>query len=98
MGTFQIAECSNVGMARQPLAMLNGVTIQNVTISSSHAESSTFDNRTVAIRVLSDTDCWILGGTAPVATASNGVKIIASQAEYFAVPPAGAYKLSIITA
>lgn len=98
MATCQIAEFSNVGMTRQPLGMLNGVTIQNITISSSAAQSAALDNRTVAVRILSDTDCWVLGGANPTVATTTGLKVLAGQPEYFAVPQAGAYKLSIITA
>jgi hypothetical protein len=98
MAICQVWEDYGSGNNRQQVAMLPGGAVQNVTISSTHAVTSAFDNATIGIRVLSDTDCWILIGTAPVATASNGIKVLASQPEYFGVKMAAAQKLSIITA
>lgn len=103
MGTFNIWEVSSMGMSRQPVAQLSSVTtIQNVAISSTHAETAAFDNSTIGVRVVSDTDCWVLLGKTPVATAANGIKVLANQPEYFGVPLGASggsgWKLSIITA
>lgn len=79
--------------------MLPAKAPQNITISSTAAASAAFDNATTEIRITSDTDCWMLcsvAGTA--ATSSNGIRIWAGEPEYFSVPMAGGYKLSIVTA
>ncbi len=105
MATLQIWEEYASGNNRQQVAMLPGKAVQNVTISSTHAEASTFDNATVGVRLLTDTDCWFKlyksGAASPlgdVATASNGIKLLASSPEYYGVPMAAGQTLSIITA
>lgn len=105
MAICQIWEDYNSGNNRQQVAMLPGKAPQNVPISSAHAESSALDNATIGVRLLTDTDCWFKlyksGAASPmgdVATASNGIKILASQPEYFGTPMAGGYSISIITA
>lgn len=105
MGTFQVWEHYSSGNNRTQVAMLNGKAPQNVTISSTHAESGALDNATIGIRLLSDTDCWFKlyksGAASPlgdVATTSNGIKVLASSPEYFGVPIAAGYLVSVITA
>jgi hypothetical protein len=105
MATCQIWEEYSSGNNRQQVAMLNGKAPQNITISSTHAESAALDNATVGVRLLTDTDCWFKlyksGAASPmgdVVTASNGIKLLASQPEYFGVPMAGGFLISIITA
>ena len=105
MGTCQVWEYYASGNNRDQVAKLPGKAPQNVTISSTHAESSALDNATIGVRILSDTDCWFKlyksGAASPmgdVATTSNGIKVIAGQAEYFDVPMAAGNSISIITA
>jgi len=106
MGTCQVWEYYASGNNRDQVAKLPGNAPQNVTISSTHAETANaLDNATIGVRLLSDTDCWFKlyksGAASPlgdVATTSNGIKIIASSPEYFDVPMAAGVKISIITA
>jgi hypothetical protein len=105
MGTCQVWEDYNSGNNKQQVAMLPGAAPQNVPISSTHAETAALDNATIGVRLLSDTDCWFKlyksGAASPLgdtATTSNGIKLLASQPEYFGVPMAAGVKISIVTA
>lgn len=106
MATCQIWEHYSSGNNHNQVAMLPGKAPQNVTISSTHAESAALDNATVGIRIQTDTDCWFKlyksGAASPlgdVATASNGIRLVAaSSPEYFGVPMAAGGSISIITA
>lgn len=105
MGTFQIWEDYSSGNNRQQVAQLRATAPQNVTISSTHAESSAFDNATISVRVVSDTDCWFKpyksGAASPlgdVCTSSNGIRLPAGNIEYWGVNMAAGWSLSIITA
>jgi len=106
MATCQVWEYYASGNNRNQVAKLPGKAPQNVTISSTHAETaSALDNATIGVRLLTDTDCWFKlyksGAAAPMgdfATASNGIKLLASSPEYFDVPLAAGVSISIITA
>lgn len=105
MGTFQIWEDYSSGNNRQQVAMLPGGVPKNVTISSTHAESSALDNATIGFRYVTDTDCWFKpyksGAPSPlgdVCTTANGIKAPSGTIEYFGVPMAAGYSISIITA
>ncbi len=106
MATCQVWEYYASGNNRNQVAKLPGKAPQNVTISATHAETaSALDNATIGVRLLTDTDCWFklykAGAAAPLvdfATTSNGIKLIASQAEYFDIPMAAGVSISIITA
>lgn len=99
MGTCQVWEYYASGNNRNQVAKLPGKAPQNVTISSTHAETATLDNATIGVRILSDTDCWFLYSKAGTAvTSSTGIAIRASSPEYFDIPLADSGKISIITA
>lgn len=98
MATCQIWEYYASGNNRNQTAKLPGKAPQNITISSSAAQSAAFDNATIGIRLLTDTDCWFLYGSNPTATTSNGIKLNAGSPEYFDIPLAAGGKLSIVTA
>lgn len=105
MATCQVWEYYASGNNRNQTGKLPGNAPQNVTISSTHAESSALDNATIGVRLLTDTDCWFKlyksGAAAPLgntATTSNGIKLLASQPEYFDVPMAAGVSISIVTA
>lgn len=108
MATAQVWEDYSSGNNRQQVAQLSGKAPQNVTISSSHAETANvLDNATIGIRINTDTACWFKlyqsGAASPlgdVCTASNGIKMDANTTEYFGVPLAasGGVKVSFITA
>lgn len=58
--------------------------------------SAAFNAQTRFVRLHTDTVCFILFGTAPVAvTATNG-RMAANQTEYHAVPQTGTYKVSVV--
>lgn len=106
MAICQVWEYYASGNNRNQVAKLPGKAPQNVTISSTHAETgSALDNATIGVRLLSDTDCWFklykANTTSPLvdfATTANGIKLIANQPEYFDVPMAAGVSISIITA
>ncbi|MCK1479315.1 hypothetical protein IVB27_32395 [Bradyrhizobium sp. 197] len=105
MATCQIWEYYASGNNRNQVAKLPGKAPQNVTISSTHAESSALDNATIGTRLKTDTTCWFKlyksGAASPlgdVATASNGIWLMANETEYFDVPLAAGVSISIITA
>lgn len=106
MATCQIWEDYSSGNNRQQVAMLPGKPPQNVTISSTHAETAAaLDNATIGFRLNTDTACWFKlyksGAASPlgdVATTSNGIKMDANTSEYFGVPLAAGVSVSIITA
>lgn len=98
MGTLQVWEHYAPGMAHEQVAMLPGKAPTNVTTSSSSSTPFTFDNATIGIRVLPDTDGWMLVSKAGTASTSLiGIKMIANNAEYFSVPPGGGYQFTYIT-
>ncbi len=105
MATCQIWEYYASGNDRNQTAKLPGKAPQNVTISSTAAQSSALDNATIGVRLLSDTTCWFKlyksGAASPlgdVATVLNGIRLVADQTEYFADGLGSGASISIITA
>jgi hypothetical protein len=105
MGTCQVWEYYASGNNRNQVAKLPGKAPQNVTISSTHAETSALDNATIGVRLRSDTDCWFKlyksGAASPlgdVCTTSNGIWLGSASPEYWDVPLAAGVSISIITA
>lgn len=105
MATAQIWEYYASGNNRNQVAKLPGNAPKNVTISSTAAQSSALDNAAIGFRLVSDTDGWFKiyksGAASPlgdVATASNGIRVIASQPECFDIPMAAGVSVSFITA
>src|SRR4051812_16986692 len=106
MGTAQVWEYYASGNNRNQVAKLPGKPPQNVTISSTHAETAAaLDNAAIGIRIATDTAGWFKlyksGAASPlgdVCTASNGIAIYASSTEYFDVPMAAGVFVSLITA
>lgn len=105
MGTAQVWEYFASGNNRNQVAKLPGKPPQNVTISSTHAETAAaLDNATIGFRLVTDTACWFKlyksGSASPlgdVATASNGISMPVGT-EYFDIPMAAGVSVSIITA
>jgi hypothetical protein len=106
MATCQVWEYYASGNNRNQVAKLPGKAPQNITISSTHAETAALDNATIGTRLLTDTDCWFKlyksGAASPlgdVCTTANGIKLVAASGpEYFDIPLAAGISLSIITA
>lgn len=106
MAICQVWEYFASGNNRNQVAKLPGKPPQNVTISSTHAETgNALDNATIGVRLNTDTACWFKlyksGAASPlgdVATASNGIKMDANTTEYFDIPMAAGVSISIITA
>lgn len=61
-------------------------TAQKVAIGASHAESSAFGATTKVVRLVSDVNCYVAFGAAPVATSSS-LLMIAGVPEFFGVQP-----------
>lgn len=99
MATLYIAEYKNMGAAGDtvPAAMLPALNHQAVTISGTSAQSAAMNAQTRFVRVQSDTNCFLLGGTNPTATTSS-MPLTAFVPEYFAVPENVSFKIAGITA
>lgn len=99
MGTLQVWQHYAPGNSHEQVAMLPGKAPNNVSTSGTSSTPFTLDNATIGIRVLPDTDGWMLLSTAGTAsTSTTGIKMIANQSEYFGVPPGGGYQFTYITA
>jgi len=69
-------------------------TAQTVALGASSVASSAFGAGTSIVRLLASVDTWVTFGTAPTASASNGIYLVASAPEYFAVPIGKSYKVA----
>lgn len=106
MAIAQVWEYYASGNNRNQTAKLPGKAPQNVSISSTAAQTgAALDNATIGIRINTDTACWFKlyksGASSPlgdVATANNGIKMDANTSEYFDVPMAAGVSVSFITA
>ena len=78
-----------------PVAMMPPIAEQKVAIGA-ETDSNAFNAATRFIRVQNDAICSIAIGTAPTASTST-LRLAADSTEYFGVPLAGSYKLSVIT-
>lgn len=95
-----ISEYSAVGTASGTVAQIGAepaVTNQLVDFSGGVTSSAAFNSATSYIRVVCDTQCAVLFGTAPTATTSSKM-LPALLPEYFAVPRGQSYKISVIAA
>lgn len=95
-----ISEYAAIGTASGIVAQIaqeSVLTNQLVDFSGGVASSAAFDTRTSYIRVVCDTQCAVLFGTAPTATTSSKM-LPALLPEYFAVPKGSSYKISVIAA
>lgn len=106
MATAQVWEYFASGNNRNQVAKLPGGVPKNITISSTHAESSSLDNAAIGFRLISDTAGWFKlyksGAASPlgdVVTAANGIRVVADLPECFDIPlGATGYTVSFITA
>lgn len=100
MGTLTIVEFTNSGADSRgnqvQAAELPPVTVQNISSSSSSAQSAVLNDSTALIRVSSDTDCYIVVDANPTATAATGVPLAAGTAEYFTVRRGAGHKVAVI--
>lgn len=93
-----ISEFAALGVASGAIAQVAqepAVTNQLVDFSGGVASSAAFDTKTSYIRVVCDTQCAVLFGTAPTALTSSKL-LPALLPEYFAVPKGASYKISVI--
>ena len=70
--------------------------IQNVTFTTSSAQSAAFNSKTRFVRIISDVDARFVIGENPTASASESSLISAGAPEYFGVNPGD--KIAIISA
>lgn len=61
------------------------LTVQQVTVDVSSAQSAQFNAKTRVVRVHTDVPCRILFGADPTVTENNGKRLAAGQTEYFGV-------------
>lgn len=71
----------------RPMQLLRMLTVQNVTVSGTSAQSAAFGEKTQAVRLISTTRCYVMFGPSPTATTSNGALLEIGIPEYFAVTP-----------
>ena len=64
---------------------------------TTHTESSAFNAKTRFVRLHTDTNCFVVLGTAPVAVTSTNGRMAANQTEYRGVPLGAAFKVSVVT-
>jgi len=98
MATLNVTEFAKLSMDAQgrvcPVPNWDADTVvQNVTYTTA-AASSAFAATTRFIRVLASADAYIVVGSAPVATASNGTLLEANVESYFGVQGDGVQKIS----
>jgi len=93
-----ISEFAALGTASGAIAQVAQepeVTNQLVDFSGGVASSAAFNTKTSYVRVVCDTQCAVLFGTAPTALTSSKL-LPALLPEYFAVPKGASYKISVI--
>lgn len=97
MSTLYITEFTEQGTgSNQQLAVQPPVAEQTVAISGSTTQSSAFGNRTVIVRLHTDSICSIEFGANPTATATKA-RMAANQTEYFLVPMGMSWKVAVIS-
>lgn len=79
-----------------PVMKFPAVTIQNAAIGGSSVQSSAFNANTNVVRLSCDIACYVLIGSNPTVTTSNGLYMGAGTAEYVSVAPS--QKLAVIAA
>ena len=99
MGTLYITEYSEVrslfgGLIQVPLEP--PITKQTVSVGGTHAESAPFNDKTVVVRLHTDTICSLVIDTAPVATVTDG-RWGAGQTEYRGIREGRGYMVSVIS-
>lgn len=94
MATYSGDYVDSVGSSSQnPPTMLKQGHSFNLRVIATHVE--TYDPLdSSAVRLVSDVDCFVVFGAAPVASATNGMRIRAKIPEYFACKSSD--KLSVI--
>jgi hypothetical protein len=95
-----ISEYAAVGAAQGTVAQVAAEPVlanQLLDFSGGVTSSAAFNAATSYIRVVCDTQCAVLFGTAPTATTSSKM-LPALLPEYFAVPKGQSYKISVIAA
>lgn len=76
-----------------PIQATVPVTVQNISYSTA-AQSAAFNAMTKCVRLVASTGCYVLFGSNPTATTSNGARLVTDTPEYFAVKAGD--KLSVI--
>lgn len=87
MATLYITQFKSVGILpgrEMQAAMVPPLAEQAMSFTVTTA-SNAFNVDAGLIRLHTDADCYIEFGTAPTATTSNGIKMIAGQTEYFSL-------------
>lgn len=86
----------SVGSSKpNPPTMIRPAAAINLDVTIDHAET-TNPLGTSAVRLVADTDCFVLFGESPVATVTNGTRLMPGVPEYFACDPD--HKLSVVRA
>lgn len=90
MATLNVTEITETGEARAvgggPVANITGVTMQNVSFTTTRGNSANFQAATRMVRLIADAACAVkIGDTALAAT--TDVYMAANTPEYFMVGP-----------
>jgi hypothetical protein len=96
MSNMYITEYASIGGNRSQISQEPAIAVQKVSFTGTPGLSAAFNNATVFVRVHVDGIASIKFGTAPTAAVTDP-RLPADTTEYFAVPPAGAFKVSAIT-
>jgi hypothetical protein len=100
MGILYITEYAEmqIGPAgRQGQMPLEPPLAEQAITFTTHVESAAFNAKTRFVRLHTDTNCFVVFGTAPTAVTSTNGRMAANQTEYRAVPLGAAFKVSAVT-
>ena len=94
--TCWITEFAQQSSPIYPAALQKPLAEQTIAASGSSTASSAFQSNTVLVRIVCDVAVSIEFGTSPSATAAKAF-LPSGAIEYYAVPPAQAFEVAVIT-
>jgi hypothetical protein len=101
MPTLFITEAGHMGKDGAsdvvPVMQMPALANQAITISSTSAQSAALNAATTIVLLQSDTDCWVVFGANPTATALM-MPLPADVERYLGVPKGAGLKIAAITA
>jgi len=66
------------------------------TVTGTSAASAFLNEKTSLVRLVADTNCFVIFGTNPTAITSSSTPLFVGTPEYFSVPPGGTLKIAAI--
>ena len=97
MAVLYVSEFDDHGDSETDVLRAAALANQTVTIAASANSSSTFNAGTGLVLVHTDTTCFVLFGTAPVATVTSS-RMATNGERVYAVPKGRSFKVSVISA